>query len=435
MQQKSILEISSHLTILTTKYSFVLGLAVLLVLPWFTPVPAAAEKTYSIDLSHTVGVPPEPGTIITKENMAEYREYIHPVMQPWIAEDGWTMKVGPHQDLSPPKAYLEATEKYASQVKLGSNGELENYVAGFPFPDIAPDDPQRIIKIMWNWDKKYGLLDQFELSGVKLVWVGLKGVERELTLAFYQKYWDGRVYLLKDGKHSLPNPQKVQYKSLAVVTAPYDMAGVANLTVRYLDPKKNDDVWTYVPSIRRVKRISAAARSDAFAGSDFTLDDKQGWDGKVTSMTYKLLGEKKMLAVMHSSAEHTYYAYEKQAEYPNLKPWVPLDATWEVRDLYVVEAVAKDRSYAYSKMIIYIDKVMYGAAFNEDYDRGGKLWKVQYLITQWAEPYKTARTMCNAMIDVQLNHATLTPQLTAPHANVEIPDSMFDITNLKKLGK
>lgn len=378
---------------------------------------------------------PDPATVINRDNLSRYAEYVHPVMRPWIAEDGWTMKVGPHQDLSPPKAFLEATEKYASKVRMNANGDIENYVAGFPFPDIDPGDPQRALKIMWNWDKRWAVLDQIELSGVKLVWVGPKGVEREATLAWYQKYWDGRIHLLREGEHSLPNPQGVQYKALAVVTSPYDMAGIANLTVRYLDVNRSDDVWTYVPSIRRVKRISAAARSDSFAGSDYTLDDKQGWDGKVTSMTYRLLEEKEMLCVMHSQKEHTHYAYEKQAEHPNLKPWVPLDEVWEVRPFYVMEMVPKDPNYAYSKRIVYIDRVMYGAPYNEDYDRAGKLWKFQYMITQWMDPYMTQRTMCNAMIDVQLNHATLTPQLTAPHTNVEVPDSMFDLANLKKLGK
>ena len=378
---------------------------------------------------------PEPGTVIDRDNLDKYEDYVHPILQAWIREDGWTMEVGPSQELTPPKAYLDATEKYASQVELGPDGDLKNYVAGFPFPNIDPNDSQRAVKIMWNWDKRWGVLDQIELSGVKLVWVGRKGVEREATLAWYQKYWDGRVHLLEDGKHSLPNPQGVQYKALAVVTSPYDMAGVANLTVRYLDVNKNDDVWTYVPSIRRVKRISAAARSDSFAGSDFTLDDKQGWDGKVTSMTYRLLGEKEMLAVMHSGKEYTHYAYEKKDQYPNLKPWVPLGAIWEVRPFYVMEMVPKGSSYAYSKRIVYIDKVMYGAAFNEDYDRAGKLWKFQYMITQWVEPWMTQRTMCNAMIDVQLEHATLTPQLVAPHTNVEVPDTMFELSNLRKLGK
>jgi hypothetical protein len=42
-----------------------------------------------------------------------------------------------------PKAYKEATEKYSGQVKLSADGPtVENYVAGQPFPNITPSDPQ-----------------------------------------------------------------------------------------------------------------------------------------------------------------------------------------------------------------------------------------------------------------------------------------------------
>jgi hypothetical protein len=38
-----------------------------------------------------------------------------------------------------PKAYKEATEKYAAQVKLSPDGlRVQNYVAGLPFPNIDP---------------------------------------------------------------------------------------------------------------------------------------------------------------------------------------------------------------------------------------------------------------------------------------------------------
>ncbi len=37
---------------------------------------------------------------------------------------------------------------------------------------------------------------------------------------------------------------------------------------RYLDPDKQDDSWLYLPSLRRVRRLSAAQRSDALFGQD-----------------------------------------------------------------------------------------------------------------------------------------------------------------------
>ena len=56
-----------------------------------------------------------------------------------------------------PRAYREATEKYAAQVKLSPDGlRVLDYVAGQPFPKIDPKDPQAAMKIIWNYG--YGFL-------------------------------------------------------------------------------------------------------------------------------------------------------------------------------------------------------------------------------------------------------------------------------------
>ena len=63
------------------------------------------------------------------------------------------------------------------------------------------------------------------------------------------------------------------------VDAPFDARGIMLLSYRYKstdearDKAKNDDTWVYVPTLRRVRRISSAQRTDAVAGTDFTFDD------------------------------------------------------------------------------------------------------------------------------------------------------------------
>ena len=48
-------------------------------------------------------------------------------------KQGYTFKIKEPKNFKPPKEYLEATEKYSGRVRLGSNGELLNYVARAPF--------------------------------------------------------------------------------------------------------------------------------------------------------------------------------------------------------------------------------------------------------------------------------------------------------------
>ena len=53
-----------------------------------------------------------------------------------------------------PPEYKAATEQYSGQVKLSADSRrLENYVAGQPFPNIDPNDPQAAAKITWNFDR------------------------------------------------------------------------------------------------------------------------------------------------------------------------------------------------------------------------------------------------------------------------------------------
>lgn len=58
------------------------------------------------------------------------------------------------------------------------------------------------------------------------------------------------------------------------VSSPADMRGVATLTV---DRKQgSDDLWVYLPSMRRVRRLVSSNRRDPWMGSDFSYGDIVG---------------------------------------------------------------------------------------------------------------------------------------------------------------
>lgn len=63
---------------------------------------------------------------------------------------------------------------------------------------------------------------------------------------------------------------------LVRVAAPADMRGVGTLTIdRRSAP---DDLWVYLPALRRVRRLVASNRRDAWMGSDFSYGDIVGHD-------------------------------------------------------------------------------------------------------------------------------------------------------------
>jgi len=93
-----------------------------------------------------------PGDKITADNADKVKDLVSPGLE-WCIKHGLPMSIIETKRLEWPKAYKEATEKYAGQVKLGADGlSISNYVAGQPFPNIDPKDPQVAIKIMFNYE-------------------------------------------------------------------------------------------------------------------------------------------------------------------------------------------------------------------------------------------------------------------------------------------
>lgn len=76
-------------------------------------------------------------------------------------------------------------------------------------------------------------------------------------------------------------------KSLIVFESPKDVKGTATLT--FTHKVGSDDQWLYLPSIKRVKRISSNNKSGPFVGSEFAYEDLSSQE--VEKYAYKFLKE------------------------------------------------------------------------------------------------------------------------------------------------
>jgi len=74
-------------------------------------------------------------------------------------------------------------------------------------------------------------------------------------------------------------------KSLIAFNSPKDVKGTATLT--YTHKIGSDDQWLYLPSIKRVKRISSNNKSGPFVGSEFAYEDLSSQE--VEKYSYKFL--------------------------------------------------------------------------------------------------------------------------------------------------
>ncbi|HZP40897.1 MAG TPA: DUF1329 domain-containing protein [Candidatus Binatia bacterium] len=354
-----------------------------------------------------------PGDKITDQNIDKVKDLISPGLE-WCIRHGFPINIVETRRVEWPKAYKEATEKYSGQVKLSPDGlTLQNYVAGQPFPNIDPKDPQIALKIMWNYD--YGFVNgiddtdlrNFDADTGAIADHGPMTVERHFLLDHFRRlFWVARLY--QDPKPEKPNPSGYRaQQGLYPILEPFDLKGVGALGNRYLDPSKQDDSWLYLPSLRRVRRLSTAQRSDALFGQDTDVDSYYGYAGQIAWMSWKYLGEKELIGVVH--AEHYPVKWDDKVD------WAFND-NWEKRKVYVIEGVSKLPQYAYSKRVLFIDKEAWGIPYTDIYDRSGELWKIwindvtfrKQAPVSGAITYEDEWPFAPAivMVDIQLEHAT-----------------------------
>jgi len=352
------------------------------------------------------------GDKITEANIDKVKDLISPGLE-WCIKRGWPITIVEPKKVEWPKAYKDATEKYSGQVKLSADGLMvQNYVAGLPFPNLDPKDPQIAFKIMWNYDYHFLTTDDVDLRNFdadtgSIADHGPLTVERHFLLDHFRRlFWTGRLYV--DPKPEKPNPNGYRgQQGLYPILEPFDLKGVGALGNRYIDPAKQDDSWLYLPSLRRVRRLSTAQRSDALFGQDTDVDSYDGYAGHIAWMDWKFLGERDVIGAMH--------AKNFPVKWGDKVDWA-FDDVWEKRRVYVIEGVSKLPQYAYSKRVIFIDKESWVIPFSDIYDRSGELWKV------WINDFSFRKSVEGAgaiqypdemgflpsivMVDMQLEHAT-----------------------------
>jgi hypothetical protein len=105
----------------------------------------------------------KPGTIISADNVGQYARYV-PAAAKFAVAHGFRMRINPARRVEWSQGFQHATEKYAAQVTLDSDGYLKNYVAGMPFPLIEAHDPGAAAKIAYNWHMGPFMPDDFSIA-------------------------------------------------------------------------------------------------------------------------------------------------------------------------------------------------------------------------------------------------------------------------------
>jgi outer membrane lipoprotein-sorting protein len=122
---------------------------------------------------------------------------------------------------------------------------------------------------------------------------------------------------------------------------PADIKGTSTLLVERSG--KEDDMWVYLPAMKKVRRLAASNKRDSFAGTDFSYGDVLGF--KTAEWTHTLLGEKPLDGVPH----------------------------WVVESVPVSDTVKNDTGYA--KRTTWLRKDTLATSLVEALDVGGQPFK------------------------------------------------------------
>jgi hypothetical protein len=263
----------------------------------------------------------------------------------------------------------------SKQVRLDANDGLIGYVSGQPFPNIDPKDPKAGLKIIWNhyWRFRGDDFSSGRIAGkgenFKRYVIFENGNEVEAETANSSLRPVGRITVPPIPGFPEALKEGIEQLSLSSTMYPRDSAGTTIFTQRYGDPTKSDDLWLFIPSIRRVRRSSTAQRCATVAPTDYNQDDIiSGFNGKVPNFTFKLLRKQRVISISDWGGKPL--PPRKHGDF------FPQDMVWRPTDTWVVESVSKDPNYCYSKRILYVPtETMVSFTMIQVYDRKGELWK------------------------------------------------------------
>ncbi|RLD62863.1 MAG: RND transporter [Bacteroidetes bacterium] len=169
--------------------------------------------------------------------------------------------------------------------------------------------------------------------------IDFKAMEMSLTLKIYDTKGRERVRQISTASKNFGEINKTIMK----FTAPPDVKGTSILIYDY--ENKDDDMWIYMPAIRKTRRIVSSEKGKSFMGSEFTNADMS--KPNMNDFDYKII------------SSETYKGH----------------SCWKIETTCKDEDIEDENGF--SKKIAWIEKKTYLCHKIEFYDFAGELYKIQ----------------------------------------------------------
>jgi hypothetical protein len=362
-------------------------------------VPLRSNATLSLKPRATVGMQPSgapavpdlAGTRITVQNWQQYRQYMPlGMVELFQGSHSWKMPADLEMDIGPtthsniPLRYRQATEAYSNNVQVIhlANGynDLENYVAGAPFP--KPEEPDKGYKLLA--DLWFAYIPHL-IAGTPLNPLTICSETRHGFISCTRLSYLYRQLAYNTDVDVPTNEAKTSdywYTEWASIEEPEELRYTTLLTLFPKDNQRPKEFFMFIPSLRRWIRSSLAAHCAPIKGTDYVQDDYRriGFNGGLGAFDADFLRHQRILALTGDFAP---MGGNFPANYYMPLGWPkPSWGKWQLRDADVVEVRpvwSERRSYCYGKRVIYEDSETRYALWEDGYDSNLRLWKTAWL--------------------------------------------------------
>lgn len=315
-----------------------------------------------------------PGAVITSANYKSFDgldtllpPHLYARLEPGAWDPIKEIRVGETDHFFPTREYIEGTK---ANRYTATGYTIRDWKGGLPFPKPKSGDEVLINYLYRYWVDDLTFRFKWHLVG--------SSDNLERTIA-------GRIYGMRLNGRTLTDP-KPQYSAAeadvlekigTLIESPKDVRGLALSRTRHVDMTVSDSIQSYLPALRRVRRLSGRDTQDPIAGTDLTWDDYLAFYQQVSpdNVEVKLVGEGELL---HPSA------YTKPLEgggyKRNVSDFDQNDMTvtfkkWQRRPVWIIDVISKDTSYMYSKRRMWVDREVPNIIHVETWDRKGNPWK------------------------------------------------------------
>lgn len=345
------------------------------------PALASDDQSYQalrdwIDAAPSASAMPAAGSHLT---IGDRDEFLLPLIPrsawPYYIFDDMDMEVVARGDYPAPPDWGQAMDP---DYHLDERGVLIGFKGGgFPFAQVADDDPEAAVKVMWNMLWRPGQSD-FDMP--MTTWLRGEGgkLDRKLEYTAVSSTYARGDHCLVDGYEDVKSKTVMEFRS------PRDMAGAKDMKISYVDHDREDSGWLYLPAQRKPRRTLASERTSELMGMDMIREDLFGFSGKIFENSWTYLGRRAVLATIN---------VRDNPEFGGPHLWVPHKARWEVRDAHAVMVEPKAADHPYSARIVFIDAETYWTHWMFAFDReDNQLLRMNQHYLKYSESYATEMT-------------------------------------------